>query len=359
MARHPRQLTSSPEAVRELETLLQETGIRRALRLRLKIVLLCLKGIKSADISKECGVSLPTVLRWRNRYAEGGAAALRDLPRAGRPSVGGSDAREKLLKAYRSDPPEGKDHWTCTDLSQETGFPKQLIWRLLRAEGIRLERRHSSSIPPRATGPRACELTGVYLAPPDLALVLRTTPAGRAGARHSAGWKIQLRTACPDLGQRLRDAGQPSPAEACRLAAEWFREGGKEPVIEGPRKTVDNFLDELLAVLPAGGSFHVLLRSRTLPQRLQDWQKSHPEFSFHCVDQESWIKMADLCIDMFRPGDPEGVSDALSAFGEAFTRAGARHPLLWCRCPDGSGEADASAGAADGETPAPQASPEA
>jgi transposase len=48
---------------------------------RARIVLLAAEGKPNAEIARMVGVSRPTVIGWRDRYAQGGIAALKDGPR--------------------------------------------------------------------------------------------------------------------------------------------------------------------------------------------------------------------------------------------------------------------------------------
>ena len=52
---------------------------------RARIVLLAAEGVPNAQIARTVGVSRPTVIGWRDRYARGGVRALGDEPRSGRP----------------------------------------------------------------------------------------------------------------------------------------------------------------------------------------------------------------------------------------------------------------------------------
>ena len=50
---------------------------------RARMVLLAAEGMPNAQIARVAGVSRPTVIGWRDRYQQGGIAALEDQPRSG------------------------------------------------------------------------------------------------------------------------------------------------------------------------------------------------------------------------------------------------------------------------------------
>jgi len=58
---------------------------RAGLAQRARIVLLAADGESNTAIAEKVGVSRPTVIGWRERYAASGLAGLEDEPRSGRP----------------------------------------------------------------------------------------------------------------------------------------------------------------------------------------------------------------------------------------------------------------------------------
>jgi transposase len=52
---------------------------------RARIVLACLDGKEIQQVAGELGVSIPTVSKWRSRFAHHGIGGLRDRARSGKP----------------------------------------------------------------------------------------------------------------------------------------------------------------------------------------------------------------------------------------------------------------------------------
>ena len=71
-----------------LVRLTRATSGRAGLAQRARIVLLAAEGASNTRIAEMVGVSRPTVLDWRGRYAREGLAGLEDDPRSGRPERG-------------------------------------------------------------------------------------------------------------------------------------------------------------------------------------------------------------------------------------------------------------------------------
>ena len=78
------------------------TLVRRA-----KILLLAAQGVANTQIAERLGVSRPTVIAWRKRYAHQGLTAqLADRPRRGRPQSVRRDRRAEILATTLSPPPQ-------------------------------------------------------------------------------------------------------------------------------------------------------------------------------------------------------------------------------------------------------------
>lgn len=86
----------------------------------------------------------------------------------------GPDDQKRILGLLDRPPPAGLANWTAPLLSRALGdVHEQYIWRFLRAQKIDLSRRKSwceSNDP--AFAAKAAEIVGLYMAPPDNAVVL-------------------------------------------------------------------------------------------------------------------------------------------------------------------------------------------
>src|SRR5215212_8767959 len=86
-----------------------------ALVRRAKILLLAAEGVSNTEIAERLGISRPTVIAWRSRYArEGLTGQLADRPRLGRPQTVRRDRRAEILAATLAPPPKtlGVSHWS-------------------------------------------------------------------------------------------------------------------------------------------------------------------------------------------------------------------------------------------------------
>jgi transposase len=104
-----------------------------ALVQRAKILLLAAEGVSNTEIAARLGVSRPTVIAWRRRYArEGLSGQLADRPRLGRPQTVRRDRRAEILATTLAPPPEhlGVTHWSSRLLATELGISHSTVARV-------------------------------------------------------------------------------------------------------------------------------------------------------------------------------------------------------------------------------------
>ncbi len=80
-------ITVEPPGRQVFEGWLRSPSIRAGLAQRARIVLLAADGVGTNEIVERLGVSKPTVISWKKRYAAEGVAGLEDRPKSGLPAV--------------------------------------------------------------------------------------------------------------------------------------------------------------------------------------------------------------------------------------------------------------------------------
>jgi transposase len=153
----------------------QASSIPAALAQRAKILLLAADGLSNTDIAEQLGVSRPTVIGWRHRYAREGLAGLTDRRRPGRPQTVRRDCRAEILATTLTAPPQrlGITHWSSRLLAGELGCSHNTVARVWREHGLRPWQTATFKF---STDPeleaKVCDVVGLYLDPPDRAVVL-------------------------------------------------------------------------------------------------------------------------------------------------------------------------------------------
>ena len=158
----------------ELQSLARSRSLPAGLVTRAQIVLRCADGIDNQVIAHELGTSRQTVGKWRERFRTDGLMGLYDERRPGRPRTIEEDQIMELLdKTLHTEPDDGSTHWSVRSMEKETGLSKSSIQRTWAAFGIQPHRQKTFKL---STDPffveKVVDITGLYLNPPDHAMVL-------------------------------------------------------------------------------------------------------------------------------------------------------------------------------------------
>src|SRR5512132_1187101 len=143
---------------------------------RARILLLAAEGVANTEIAERLGVSRPTVIAWRKRYArEGLTAQLADRPRRGRPQTVRRTRRAEILATTLTPPPEhlGVTHWSSRLLATELGLSHSTVARVWAEHDVKPWQTETFKF---STDPqldaRVRDVVGLYLDPPARAIVL-------------------------------------------------------------------------------------------------------------------------------------------------------------------------------------------
>lgn len=157
----------------ELLKVVRSRRTPQAVAQRARIVLMTADGIAPSDIGRELSVSQPTIRKWRARYLETGLPGLRNEPRPGRPRTLDDERVAELLNKALQTRPSKQTHWSVRSFAAEANISKDMAHRLFRAASIAPHRSRSFKLSnDPAFVEKVRDITGLYLNPPDHALVL-------------------------------------------------------------------------------------------------------------------------------------------------------------------------------------------
>ena len=156
----------------ELVRLTRSSTVAAGLAQRARIVLAAGSGLANTAIAAQVGVSVPTVLKWRGRFARKGLAGLADQARSGRPRV---VDHNKIVATTLKAPPKkyGVTHWSSRLLADHLKIGNATVARAWREVGVQPWRSASFrfSTDPELVA-KVTDVVGLYLAPPENAVVL-------------------------------------------------------------------------------------------------------------------------------------------------------------------------------------------
>ncbi|GAA4755263.1 hypothetical protein GCM10023350_45890 [Nocardioides endophyticus] len=165
-----------------LAAMTRSPTVRAGLAQRARILLLAAEGLSNTEIADKVGVSRPTVLVWRERYAEDGLDGLADRSRPGRrPQASALD----VLRASLAAPPRrlGVTHWSSRLLGDELGIGRGTVVRAWHTYGLQPVRGgYRFAVTPALTG-RVAAVLALRLGQPECFAVLDVREPSRAAAR--------------------------------------------------------------------------------------------------------------------------------------------------------------------------------
>ena len=163
----------TPDERSQLESIARSRSLPHGLVRRAKIILGTADGLGSTELSRRYQVSRPTVGLWRRRWQEAGIAGLHSEVRPGRPrSIDDEQVAELITTTLSGKPPEAT-HWSVRSLAAQTGLSQTTVHRYIRLFGLQPHRSKSFKL---SNDPffveKVRDIVGLYLNPPDNALVL-------------------------------------------------------------------------------------------------------------------------------------------------------------------------------------------
>src|SRR5260370_13018653 len=158
----------------ELEGLARSSKSEHRERERARIVLMASEGAATRERARTVGCTIGTASKWRVRYAARRMAGVEERGEGGGERKCGPAHDARILALLEEKPPPGYANWSGPLLSAALGdIHVQYIWRFLRAQKIDLSGRKSwcESNDPDFVA-KAAEIVGLYMAPPQNAIVL-------------------------------------------------------------------------------------------------------------------------------------------------------------------------------------------
>ena len=166
-------ITLTVDEQTQLRSLARSRTLPHALVARAKLVLGAAQGKSNTEIAHRLHCTKATVGKWRQRFLQHRRAGLYDELRPGRPRSIADDRVAALLNWTLSRKPTAGTHWTVRQAAQASGISKSTVHRLFQAFAVQPHRTRSFKL---STDPffveKVRDIVGLYLNPPDHALVL-------------------------------------------------------------------------------------------------------------------------------------------------------------------------------------------
>ncbi len=281
----------------ELESRSRAYTAPHAVVLRAKVVLLAAGGTQNIVIAERLDVPVGVVARWRKRFWLLGIEGLADAKRSGRPRIYGHDERLAVVAAVTSIPPAPRTHWTRAALAERTGMSPSQVGRVLTDCDLKPHRVQGWLT--RKDDPqfwaRAADVCGLYLRPPEGALVLSLDEKTAMSARSPKHPTVPVAPGHPER----KEFEYVRHGVVSLLAAFDVHTGqvlGRE-VERNDSKHFTAFLTEIDQYVHPDKTIHLVLDngSSHVSKATQAWLAAHPRFRPHYTPtHSSWLNQVEL-----------------------------------------------------------------
>ena len=308
--------------------------------MRAKIVLAASEGEGTSAISRRLGISRPTVIQWRDRYAATGLAGLDDAERSGRPKTVDDAA---VVAATLDPPPErlGVTHWSTRLLAAELGVGDATVARAWRRYGVQPWRRETFKF---STDPqleaKVRDVVGLYLNPPEKAVVLCVDEKSQIQALDRTAPILPLRPGLPEKATHdYRRHGTTTLFAALEVAT------GRVTDACYDRHGKAEFLDFLKKVARAypRRDLHVVVDNYHTHKHaeVEAWLATHPRIALHFTPTSgSWLNLIEVFFGIItrqaiRRGTFASVKELVAAISRFIDGWNERcHPFTWTKTAD-------------------------
>ena len=334
----PIALTTEQQGI--LESWMKASTTEQRLVQRSKIILEAAKGMRTDAIARELGIRTATVSKWRTRFAKDGLRGLEDAPRSGRRRKYNETTERRVLAKLDDPVPAGETVWTARLIVKKLGDVSiHHVWRIFRKHGIHLQRRHSwciSTDPEFAT--KAADVVGLYLAPPENAVVLCVDekPAIQALERAQGYLRLPNGRALTGFSHHYKRHGTTTLFAALEVTTGLIRAGHYS---RRRRREFLDFMNGIVSQYPPEQELHVILDNLNTHKPKHDrWLALHKNVHFHFTPtRASWLNQVEVWFSILtrrvlRNGSftsPQQVREAIDRFLEAYNQAAA--PFEWTK----------------------------
>ena len=292
----PVEITLSEEERSRLESWARRRNTAQALALRSRIVLGCAAGENNTRLARRLGVSVPTVRKWRGRFACDRLDGLLDEPRPGKPrTVSDERVEEIIVKTLKSAPPDGGTHWSSRQMAAVAGVSQSTVSRVWRAFGLQPHRvEHWKLSKDPLFVEKVKDIVGLYLDPPERAMVLAVDEKSQIQALDRSAPILPVLPGTPERATHdYKRNGTSSLFAALEVAS-----GKVIGSLHSRHRAIEfkKFLQTIDREVPEDLEVHLILdnyQTHKTPM-IKRWVAAHPRFHFHFTPTgASWLNLVE------------------------------------------------------------------
>ena len=264
--------------------------------IRAQIVTMAADGVDSQDIAKALAVSRPTVQLWRQRFLALRVPGLeKDAPRPGRKPRIPPEKIKAVVEATLHSTPPNATHWSTRSMARAQGLSEASIRRIWRQHNLKphLVETFKLSRDKRFVE-KLQDVVGLYLNPPDKALVLCVDEKSQIQALDRTQPLLPLRPGIP-----ARQTHDYKRHGTTTLFAALSMLDGRVIGDCMPRhrhQEFIRFLKRIDAETPLELDLHLIVNNYGTHKhpRVVSWIGRHPRFHLHFTPtSSSWLNLIE------------------------------------------------------------------
>lgn len=263
--------------------------------MRAEIVLLAADGTTNLAIAEQLGVTRVTVATWRKRFAAKRLDGLADEPRPGAPRKIGDEKIAEVVTTTLETMPAAATHWSTRSMAKASGLSISTVHRIWRAFSLQPHRSETFKL---SADPlfvdKVRDIVGLYLNPPDHALVLCVDEKSQIQALDRTQPLLPMRPG--QVERRTHDYTRHGTTSL--FAALNVKTGTVIGEFHRRHRAREfrAFLDTIEIAVPASLDLHVILDNYGTHKTptIHRWLVRHPRVHLHFTPTgASWINLVE------------------------------------------------------------------
>jgi transposase len=289
------ELTLTPQEREQLQRWERRPISAQGLALRSRIVLACAEGSPNKDVAALCGVSPPTVGKWRRRFCELRLDGLVDEPRPGRPRSITVEQVEQVVVDTLESTPKNATHWSRAKMAQRSGLSRTTIGRIW---GMFELKPHLADTYKLSNDPmfveKVYDIVGLYVNPPEMAVVYCVDEKSQVQALARSQPAFPMMPNMPE--KRTHDYVRHGTTSL--FAAFNTADGTVISSVHRRHRTIEfkKFLAKIDTEVPAHLDVHLVCDNYGTHKTpaIRSWLQRHPRFHVHYTPTySSWINQVE------------------------------------------------------------------
>ena len=246
-------------------------------------------------MAAELRVCVDTVGKWRSRFLEQRLDGLLDQPRSGRPRMIDDADVERVIALTLETTPKDATHWSTRSMARRSGLSHTTVSRIWRAFALQPHRTETFKL---SADPlfieKVRDIVGLYLDPPDRALVLCVDEKSQIQALDRTRPLLPLRPG--QVERRTHDYVRHGTTSL--FAALDARTGKVIGQCHRRHRAVEfrKFLDAIESEVPAELDVHLIADNYATHKTalIRNWFAKRPRFHIHFTPTSaSWLNLVE------------------------------------------------------------------